>query len=195
MAKLLTRTKWKEIQTKAEAGIEYSELAETYKIPRKSILSRSQAEQWRTVDRVRKQAKAAPPEDLASPKFVQESEEIPQGIILPGGIVPGSPEFLAYLQRLGEMEPAEFAKNYTRIAQVKMARGLVNWEATDPQTLAELKIWADLQKRMAEFGKVSGSQALTLTVNAPRSLSRQRGPVVDVVPVAVVAEPAELPDI
>ena len=174
MAKPTTKERWENLRRDAEAGIQYPALARDYGVTIGQIRTRSQAEGWQTVRRKRKNAKLAPPISVRPPACeVSQGNETTNPILAASN----SPQFRAFLESLKSMEPAEFSRNLAKIAQVKIVDGLIDWESIN---LSELKTWIDIQRKAADYDKPSSQSNLTLTVSAPRSLTRRKSPVIEV---------------
>ena len=174
MAKLTTAQKWERCRADNEAGVRIPILAVEYGFSEGSIRERAMRDQWQTIRRKRQSAKLAPPVSVRPPACeVSQGNETTNPLLAASN----SPQFRAFLESLKTMEPAEFSRNLAKIAQAKIVDGLIDWESIN---LTDLKTWIDIQRKAADYDKPSSQSNLTLTVSAPRSLTRRKNPVIEV---------------
>jgi hypothetical protein len=174
MAKLSTAKRWERCRADNEAGIKIPVLAEEYGFTPGAIRDRAMREKWQTPRRLAQIAKLAPPIPVKSLPSLVDHSGLEANPLLSST---NSPQFRQFLESLKSMEPAEFSRNLARIAQVKIVDGLTDWESIN---LTELKTWIEIQRKAADFDKDKTPNSLTLTVSAPRSLTRRKSPVIDV---------------
>ncbi len=162
---------WQEVETRACAGIGLQALSDAYGISVATINDRSKRFKWMTPARLARQRKAA----LSGKKESVGAEIQKHGCAELKSLHPSGVDLVA----LACASPADLQAGMAIVAQYNIAQGIRN--IPPPRTIADLRTWNEIHRKAAGLdARAMEKRPLVLTVNAPRSLSRQRGPVVDV---------------
>ena len=161
---------WKEIETRACAGVGLQALSEASGITVATINDRSKRHKWETPARLARRRKAALSGNKTEAVEKIELRASPEQGNLPAPIA-------ALVAKLADASPAEFSAGVAEVAQIKIAQGIQ--DIPPPRNIAELKVWHDIHRKAAGLdARDTGKRGFVLVVNPPRSLSRR--PVVDV---------------